>query len=243
MTFGALLPCYCEAVLAALGHLLLSVTWENENDLSLLIPCTQLEELEIKSFKEPKKILTDFLPNLKKLVVNGGCLGAFMRTFETFRPSLTHVRLNCAHFGKNGSLFKWEDLPLLWPNLENFSLEKHSKSLPLYKVRDIFTQFRHLKSLNLPIEPRRYTDFSLEAFSVQQEAHPTESEILDDDNALFAKLLCHYGTRQNPIIPIVRRWEEELRVREILILMFWELPSPVELKFQMEGSFRVRCLV
>jgi hypothetical protein len=157
VTFDDLSPEYCEAVAAGLGAQLLSVIWNNCNDLSLLAPCTRLEELEIRSVDEETMthyLNGEFLPNLRKLSTYHCCLRQFGRTFETVRPSLTEVRLDCAHFGcdQQVSVCNWEDLPRLWPNLEHFSFIQYNEHLTMNSARHIFPQLKKLKSVNLPIE-------------------------------------------------------------------------------------------
>lgn len=159
VTFGnCLSPEYCKAVVAGLGAQLRSVKWQSHIDLSVLAPCTGLEELEINSlFKiTSMPILNgEFLPNLRKLSSNQ-CLNEFGPTFETFRPSLTEVRLHCAHFGcdQQVSGCNWEDLPQLWPNLEHFTLMQYNEDLTSSKASQIFPQLKKLKSLSLSIEKK-----------------------------------------------------------------------------------------
>ena len=225
MTFSDLSAEYCKAIVASLGSQLLSINWKDkvdDVDFALLGPCTQLEELEIHATVNCSRlnnkfiVIEDFLPKLKKLV-SECCLVTYMLAFESVRPTLTEVRLNCAHFGAcyddddddAHPLCEWEDVPNRWPNLENFSLEKYNKrlSLNLNEMRDIFPRFKNLKSLILPIEP-----------------------ILSDSDV--DEYYSDFDSWQE---------EEEDREREELVAHFWQLPSPIQLTFKEESHSGLSC--
>ena len=204
MTFGDLSPEYCEALVAALGDQLLSVTWKTDNDLSLLAPCAHLEELIVKSVSDtPMRtpfLTENFLPGLEKLITNR-CLFSFGRTFETVRPSLTQVQLNCAHFDCDEvSVCKWEDLPHLWPNLQHFSLYQHNQYLELDDMCKIFPHLKKLKSLVLPIE-------------ITEDCGGTEEVVEEGDL-------------------IIKGYKSDEEARDVLLDQFWKMPSPIQLKFQ-----------
>lgn len=164
MTFFKVPSEYREVFLASFGHQLSSIKLAKcyQFDPAAFARFTKLEELEVEfNVKAPpltSRTANNFLPNLRKLVVNR-CLCSFSPTFETFRPSLTEVRLVCAHFGNGDvSSFNWEDLPQLWPNLEHFSFIHRSNSLTLDQVREIFPQFKKLNSLCLPIYTNSFSE-------------------------------------------------------------------------------------
>ena len=142
---------------------LLSISWDNDNDLAILAPCTKLEELEIRDGEgDPTPVEPEyFLPNLKKLVVDR-CLGDFSRAFESARPTLTEVHLNCCHFGlacysgsgPSGDEWElvskeWEEVANMWPNIEDFTFIHENEELTFLKVRDVFPRLNKLKSLKL----------------------------------------------------------------------------------------------
>jgi hypothetical protein len=88
--------------------------------------------------------------NLKKLTTNC-CLSQLSRLFETTIPSLITLQLHCAHFGiVIGSDMKWKHLPLLYPNLEEFTLSRICKKLTLGSIRLIAVQLPKLRYIRLP---------------------------------------------------------------------------------------------
>ena len=102
-------------------------------DLSHLRPCSKVETLVIWNDIEMKPSATadipisaieasSFLPQLKSLDV-GCCLGEWSRLLETERPLLKDLQLLCTHLDLPAvSLFRWQHVPTLWPNLELFCM-------------------------------------------------------------------------------------------------------------------------
>lgn len=151
---------YCETVVACLPQQqLTSIKFGlcSEMDMTqLLLPCSQLEELEIG--KDCQMVMTPtalepgdvFLPNLKNLRVTSCCLGQGSSLFETARPLLNRVELNCVHFDiQEVGDQRWEDLPDLWPNLEYLTLHR-VQGLTAAKLIHILSRLTRLKVARLP---------------------------------------------------------------------------------------------
>ena len=131
-------------------------------DCSHFLHCIKLETLSIwwSSFKSSESSdlhlsaipATDFLPALKELYLIDSCFGEWSRLLEIHRPLLTHLSLQCSHFGiPVASSFHWHDLPMLWPNLQYLNLGCN-KGLSLDTLRhQIIPQLLHLKYLSFPV--------------------------------------------------------------------------------------------
>ena len=121
---------YSRAVLASIGGQLLKLHYRSckNIDLSQLVPCDRLKELEFNcytSFNETidTPIIQPFLPKLKNLKSTDTCLGALSPVFECARVALKHLNLSCCHLGVPGvTQLSWRDIPDLWPNLETIDL-------------------------------------------------------------------------------------------------------------------------
>lgn len=193
---------YRRAVLAALGGQLLRLKLDNclELDLTDLKICNRLKELEFNFGCEflPLSVKAEepFLPCLQKLRLDDilRCVGLTSRFFETVKPSLTELRLSCAHFGvREASEFDWGDLPLLFPNLKLFEFCAPSKSLTLEKVRDLVPRLHNLETLRIPYgtlcvpeeieEANRFID------ELQQRSSSIDLEFQEDNGE------CYYNPR------------------------------------------------
>ena len=139
MQFYNIPPVYCQAVLKGIGRQLLRLSFNDclYIDLTNLLPCIQLEQLDFDSLstvRTPTAIHFDgpFLPRLKKLVdLSSSCLGLWSSLIETERPLLTELRVHCAHIGISSvSHFQWTDIPTLWPSLRTLNV-KSAKGLTL----------------------------------------------------------------------------------------------------------------
>ena len=154
---------YLNAVLSVLGSQLIkldiSLTYNfnaNIDVFSGLLYCSQLEELSILPYavslasQAHIEFLSteNFLPRLKRLEVSR-CLEVWSRLFECHRPALTSLYLACPHFGMvDRSSFNWIDIPQLFPNLQEFHIDK-GEGLSLNILHQFVPQLKHLKSLTL----------------------------------------------------------------------------------------------
>ena len=158
--FYSIPPDYCQAVLKGIGKQLLQLSFNDclYIDLTNLLPCIQLEQLDFDSLstvRTPTAIHFDgpFLPRLKKLVdLSSSCLGLWSSLIETERPLLTELRVHCAHIGISSvSHFQWTDIPTLWPNLRTLNV-KSAKGLTLDTLcRHILPRMGNLEVLRLPV--------------------------------------------------------------------------------------------
>jgi hypothetical protein len=148
---------YYEAVISSLGSRLLSLSilTNGSFNLDLLEPCSLLENLSIGNDDEEDFQVTStslpevFLPRLTKLYTRS-CLGLSSRLLEVPMSSLTKVDLYCCHIGNpEASDFDWDDVPVLWPNLQELNICCPSDSLTLYKLRRIVPQLTKLKHIIL----------------------------------------------------------------------------------------------
>ena len=99
-------------------------------------------------------ISSHFLPKLKTLKIFH-CFGQWSRLFECRRPSLTKVILICSHIGvPHTSLYKWHDVPKLWPNLRELGLRgySHYTLKALKGIAPFLNEFHHLKKIIVPVE-------------------------------------------------------------------------------------------
>jgi len=153
---------YRIAVLSILGRQLQSLHFYGTQTIDVikeLSPYHQLEELIIGNDYSllPPPVAADdfpsadnFLPRLKKFEIRI-CLGPWSPLFECFRPSLTDIGLGCAHIGTSRSQFNWIEVPNLWPNLREMTLlDTRFNRFAWACLREIFSQFKNLRSLTLP---------------------------------------------------------------------------------------------
>ena len=146
-------------VLATLGGRLQELGFDGFDtvNISHLIPCVNLENLLIDcriAVTETEGLIRPdvFLPNLKKLQVES-CLNSLSRRLmETPRPSLKQLSLTCAHFGiQAASGIQWEDVPDLWPNIQELSF-RSSQGLTMDTLCDIIPRFNDLQKLKFPFK-------------------------------------------------------------------------------------------
>lgn len=91
-----------------------------------------------------------FLPRLREFVIDV-CLGNWSHLFETSRPTMKYLSINCVHFGiTGGSDNSWDDVPSLWPKLEELRLWYPSKSLTFDKMCQVIPQMTFLSYVRLP---------------------------------------------------------------------------------------------
>ena len=149
---------YRRAVIASLGGQLLSVKYKycSGLDWAEMVSCNRLQELEIESCTDDKPTSSmpinakTFLPRLRKFIIDV-CLGEWSRLFETSRPTMKDLSINCVHFGIAGASDKnWDDVPCLWPKLEELRLWYPSKSLTYDKMCQVIPQMASLSSVRLP---------------------------------------------------------------------------------------------
>jgi hypothetical protein len=155
---------YRQAVLSVIGSRLLVLYFfhcDNIDVASELFPCSKLEDLFINASSTVSPITTEsaiaaerFLPDIKILFLTS-CSPDLQRLFETPRPSLTTLILNCIHFGiQKASSCHWTDLPQLWPNLKSLVIDVQSKSLKsiedLRQMRSAIRKLKNLKKLCIP---------------------------------------------------------------------------------------------
>lgn len=141
-------------MLAGIGHQLKSISFDHCQDLDpcVLKNCTQLETLMMYSTKVlantgQDKLAPDvFLPNLKKLICRGRCLGSMSASFLK-KSSLVSIYLDCFNLLSNPD--EWRTLNRLWPRLKYFTVNKCT-GLDHTLVEQIFLTSKHLKILNLP---------------------------------------------------------------------------------------------
>lgn len=202
LRFNRVPALYREAIWDSINELQLRSLWfyQCKNiDVMRLSTCFQLEVLEltlgctILPTSPPATLKPDqFLPLLEILHIFGTCLGKWSRLFETHRPVLTKVSLNCTHFGITPiSRFTWSDLPLLWPNLTKWNLLSHVKDLPIDQLPQLIDQWKSLnevylqipKSLPTPREkeqlinnPRAYLDRNGRLSSVTATLHEVDDD-------------------------------------------------------------------
>jgi hypothetical protein len=128
-----------------------------------LLPCAKLEFLYISPdcamapFPSDARPIADalvncFLPLLEKMT-SSICLGDWSRLFECHRPSMTLLTLTCSHIGVySTSSFSWNDVPSLWPHLQELRLYD-TKGLDFSTMCPrILPQLRDLKRLTLSCE-------------------------------------------------------------------------------------------
>jgi len=156
-------PEYFRVLLASIGDKFINMEFEvcNINLLDLVL-CTNLEVLDFGFGCEldstPESALdqinqggTMFLPNLKELTV-GCCMGKSSRLIETIRPSLTKVDLLCCHLENPlvDDLSNWEDLPDLWPNIQELGMET-AYGLTMDMLRRIVPRLKSIQVFSLPV--------------------------------------------------------------------------------------------
>lgn len=151
---------YCRALLTTYGDRFLRIQFHVSSfNLLHLVPCTKLQVLSFdhscslitpeSAVQDINKDVTNFLPNLQKLAA-GCCLGKSSRLFETRRPSLTKVDLLCCHLENPlvHDLSSWDDLPNLWPNIEELKITT-VHGLTLDKLRRFVPLLESIKFLSL----------------------------------------------------------------------------------------------
>ena len=207
LTFHAVPVGYTQAVLATniglqLTRLVFSAAeyFHQYIDLAHLRPCVNLEELKIGAHctvSLSALSVGPFLPSLKKLVT-GCCLGEWSRLFERQRPLLTCLNLSCCHIGiPEVSDFNWNELPSLWPALEQLHVNLPTKGLYLDELPPIISQMKRLKRVQMPIpswelqpteEEKKLADHLKSKITLLTFRNPVQSR--------FARSICFFHTVQ-----------------------------------------------
>ena len=196
VTFKTVSSSYCQALLASIGGQLLKLEYLlcQDIDLSQLVPCDQLENLNIDLFCSINQsmatpIIQPFLPSLKNLVCKP-CLGAISPVFECARVPLKHLLMTCCHLGVSRvTHLNWRDIPDLWPNLETIVFFR-AKSLTVDKLRLFVFRMENLKSIKVPHEIMNLEDANeVKLFGELQEELKTKNIILSSSNP--SMLPCH----------------------------------------------------
>ena len=115
----------------SIGSQLRSIDSIQSVNIAALNSCPSIERLSLKGTSLSKcvwepttPIQNVYLPCLKKLeILNCISPDSSQLLFEKIQSSLTHLSLRCAHFSDpNNRHFDLEDLPSMWPNLEELCL-------------------------------------------------------------------------------------------------------------------------
>ena len=173
MSFSYASADYCLSVLTTeIASQLISLKIEscsftNAQLYQILLPCTRLEELVIKSTFYDKSLAmttaptvdTGFLPNLKTLDVSC-CLGQCARIFEGMEGrALTTLRLYCSHLGVEGaSDYQWSDVSKFYPNLREMELN-YAQGLTGMMYRDLILSLKKIEKLSIP-RPEVFLQFT-----------------------------------------------------------------------------------
>ena len=176
-------------------------------DLAHLLPCVSLQELRIGAHCTASLSVVSagvglLLPSLKKLVT-GCCLGEWSCLFERQRPALTCVNVSCSHIGiPEVSDYDWNDIPSLWPGLEQLHINLPTMGLHLNQLPSIIGQMGCLKKIQLPkptLTSRSTEEEKQQAEKMVAELKQSKKTLLTFRNPVqsrFARSNCSYHYTQ-----------------------------------------------